>query len=285
MDKLRVLQLSFIAILSVVFVEGFIGLLVGSLAILSDAVHAVFDATTMIILLLTTRMALKPPDREHMYGYAKIESIGGMIGGIALLALAAILLFEAGFRITTNALPVHPEDVGFVAIFYTLGVDMFRVTLTSKAASSDETSVTVKASLFIALADFLSTVFALAGFSLATLNYPLGDTLTSIMLSGFLVYLSIKLLRGSFQELIDAVPKDLAERIRPQVLSMEKVIQCKDLKVRRVGQKYFIEITVTAPEGMSLKEAHDLTSKIEQNIAKAFGDCSVTIHVEPEKEK
>ena len=66
---------------------------------------------------------------------------------------------------------------------------------------------------------------------------------------------------------------------------MEKVIQCKDLKVRRVGQKYFIEVTVTAPEGMSLKEANDLTSKIEQNIAKAFGDCSVTIQVEPEKEK
>ena len=214
MDKLRVLQLSFIAILSVVFVEGFIGLLVGSLAILSDAVHAVLDATIMIILLLTTRMALKPPDREHMYGYAKIESIGGMIGGIALLTLAAILLFEAGFRITTNALPVHPEDVGFVAIFYTLGVDVFRVTLTSKAVSSDEASVTVKASLFIALADFLSTVIALAGFSLATLNYPLGDTLTSIVLSGFLAYLSIKLLRGSFQELIDAVPKDLAERIK-----------------------------------------------------------------------
>ena len=285
MHKLRVLQLSFIAILSVIFVEGVIGLSVNSLAITSDAVHAVFDAATMIVLFLTTRMALKPPDKEHMYGHAKIESIGGMTGGITLLALAAILLSEAVIRITTKAPPVHPEFIGFVAVFYTLGVDVFRVTLTSRAVSSDEASITLKASLFDALSDFSSTVIALVGFSLATLNYPSGDTFASIVLSGFLTYLSIKLLRGSFQELIDTVPKDLAERIKQEVLRVEKVIQCKELKVRRVGQKYFIEITVTAPESMSLKEAHDLASKIERNIVKAFGDCSVTIHVEPEKEK
>lgn len=285
MDKLRVLQLSFIAIFTVVFVEGFIGLLVSSLAILSDAAHALFDSTTMVILFLTTRMALKPPDQEHTYGHAKIESIGGMVGGIALLALAGILLVEAGFRITSNALPVHPEDIGFVAIFYTLAVDFFRVALTSKAASSSGgDSVAVKASFFHALADFSSTVIALVGFGLATLNYPSGDTYASIILSGFLIYLSIKLLRSSFQELSDAIPSDLAEKIKQEVLSAEKVIQCKELKVRRVGQKYFIEITVTAPENMSLKEAHDLTSKIEHNITKGFGDSSVTIHVEPEIE-
>ena len=285
MDKLRVLQLSFIAIFTVVFVEGFIGLLVSSLAILSDAAHALFDSTTMVILFLTTRMALKPPDQEHTYGHAKIESIGGMVGGIALLALAGILLVEAGFRITSNALPVHPEDIGFVAIFYTLAVDFFRVALTSKAASSSGgDSVAVKASFFHALADFSSTVIALVGFGLATLNYPSGDTYASIILSGFLIYLSIKLLGSSFQELSDAIPSDLAEKIKQEVLSAEKVIQCKELKVRRVGQKYFIEITVTAPENMSLKEAHDLTSKIEHNITKGFGDSSVTIHVEPEIE-
>jgi cation diffusion facilitator family transporter len=285
MDKLRVLQLSFIAIFTVVLVEGVIGVLVSSLAILSDAAHAVFDAVTMVILFLTTRMALRPPDEEHTYGHAKIESIGGMIGGIVLLALAAILLAEAELRIMSNTLPVNPEPIGFVAIFYTLGIDIFRVRLTSKAASSAETSITVRASLFNALADFSSTVIALVGFGLASLNYHSGDTFASIVVSGFLIYLSINLLRGSYRELIDTVPADLVERMKQEVLKVEKVIRCRELKVRRVGERYFVEITVTAPESMSLKEAHDLTARIEQNITKAFGECSVTIHVEPEKEK
>jgi cation diffusion facilitator family transporter len=283
MDKLKVLQLSFIAIFTVVLVEGVIGILVSSLAILSDAAHAVFDAVTMVILFLTTRMALRPPDEEHTYGHAKIESIGGMIGGIVLLALAAILLAEAELRIMSNTLPVNPQPIGFVAIFYTLGVDIFRVRLISKAASSSETSITVRASLFDALADFSSTIIALVGFGLASLNYHSGDTFASIVVSGFLIYLSINLLRGSYRELIDTVPADLAERMKQEALKVEKVIRCRELKVRRVGEKYFVEITVTAPESMSLREAHDLTAKIEQNITRAFGECSVTIHVEPEK--
>lgn len=285
MNKLRMFQLSFIAISSVVFVEGIIGLWVSSLAILSDAAHALFDAVTIIILFLTTRMALKPPDKEHTYGHAKMESIGGVIGGIALLVLAAVLLSEAWLRIAIHALPVHPGSIGFVAIFYTLGVDIFRVTLTSKVASLSETSMTVKASLFDALADFSSTIIALVGFGFASLNYSSGDTFASIVLSGFLIYLSIRLLRSSFRELSDTVPGDLAERMKQEVLKVEKVIRCRELKVRRIGEKYSVEITVTAPGSMSLKEAHDLTAKIEQNITKAFGECSVTIHVEPEKEK
>lgn len=285
MDKLRVLKLSFIAIFSVVIVEGIIGLLVSSLAILSDAAHALFDTVTMIILFLTTKMALKPPDQEHTYGHAKIESIGGMIGGITLLVLAGILLSEAWLRITTQALPVHPEPIGFIAVFYTLGIDIFRVTLLSGVAASGDASMTVRASLFHALADFASTVIALIGFGLASLNYPSGDTFASIVLSGFLIYLSINLLRSSYGDLIDTVPGDLAERMRQEVLKAQGVIRCRELKVRRVGEKYSVEITVTTPETISLKEAHDLTVRIEKNIAKTFGECAVTIHVEPEQQK
>jgi divalent metal cation (Fe/Co/Zn/Cd) transporter len=100
-----------------------------------------------------------------------------------------------------------------------------------------------------------------------------------------MVYLSINLLKISYRDLIDTVPRDLAEKMKQEVLKVERVIQCRELKVRRVGEKYSVEITVTAPESMSLKEAHDLTAKIEQNITKAFGECSVTIHVEPEEER
>jgi cation diffusion facilitator family transporter len=285
MEKLRVLQLSFIAVFTVVFVEGFIGIWVNSLAILSDAVHAVFDTVTIAILFLTARMALKPPDEEHTYGHAKIESIGGMIGGIVLLMLTALLLSEAWLRITSHVPAVHPAPVGFMAVFYTLGVDIFRVRLASKATSSGETSITVKVSLFDALADFLSTIIALVGFGLASLNYRSGDTFASIVLSGFMIWISINLLRISYRDLIDTVPRDLAERMKQEVLKVAEVVRCRELKVRRVGEKYSVELTVTAPESMSLKEAHDLTAKIEKNITRAFGECSVTIHVEPEKER
>lgn len=286
MQKLKILQLSFLAIVSVIFVEGIIGFIVNSLAILSDAAHALFDAVTMLILFLTTRMALKPPDEEHPYGHAKIESIGGLIGGIALIALAALLIYEAVLRLLPNAVHVQPEEVGFLAIFYTLAIDVFRISITRKTAQDKvESSITIKASFFHAIADFTSTIIALFGFGLAALlSYYEGDAFASMILSLFLIYLSIGLLRGSFLELSDAVPKQLAEQVRREVMRVRGIKCCNDLKVRRAGSKTFIELTVTAPGEISLKEAHDLTAKIEQNITRNFGECSVTIHVEPEKE-
>jgi cation diffusion facilitator family transporter len=285
MQKLKVLQLSFLAIASVIIVEGLVGFVVNSLAILSDAAHALFDAVTMLILFLTTRMALKPPDEEHPYGHAKIESIGGMIGGISLIALAAVLFYEAVLRLLPEASHVKPEAVGFLAVFYTLGVDVFRITITRKTTyNKTENSITMKASFFHALADFMSTIIALVGFGLAALlSYYDGDAYASLILSIFLIYLSQGLLKGSFLELSDAVPKQLAEEVKQEVMRVKGIKCCNELKVRRVGSTTFIELTVTAPGEISLTEAHDLTAKIEQNITKAFGKCSVTIHVEPEK--
>jgi cation diffusion facilitator family transporter len=286
MQKLRVLQLSFFAIASVIIVEGSIGFIVNSLAILSDAGHALFDAITMLILFLTTRMALKPPDEEHPYGHAKIESIGGMIGGISLIALAAVLFFEAVLRLLPEAVHLQPEEVGFLAIFYTLGIDVFRISITRKTTfDKTENSITMKASFFHALADFMSTIIALVGFGLAALlRYYEGDAFASLILSIFLIYLSLGLLRGSFSELSDEVPPKLADEIKQKVMQVKGIKCCNELKVRRVGSTTFVELTVTAPGEISLKEAHDLTAKIEQNITKAFGKCSVTIHVEPERE-
>jgi len=287
MEKLRALQLSFIAIASVVIVEGFIGAIVNSLAILGDAAHALFDSITMLILFLTTRMALKPPDEEHLYGHAKIESIGGLIGGISLIALAIFILREAILRLMGEVPHLHPASVGFVAVFYTLLVDVFRMTITQRVIlSKNENSVTVKASFFHALADFTSTVIALLGFGLAVLtDYLQTDAIASILLSASLVYLSIKLLRSSYLDLSDAVPGDFAEKIRSEIESEKGISCCKELKVRRVGQKVFIETTITVRSDMMLQEAHDLTAKIEHRIAKKFGESTVTIHVEPEKEE
>lgn len=166
--KIRALQLSFIAIASVVVLEGFVGLITNSLAILGDAAHALLDAVTTLILLVTTQLAVKPPDEEHLYGHGKIEPIGGLIGGVALIGLAFYLFYEAARRIYTityfpGAFAHQHEPIGFIAVGYTLAVDFFRIgTLWGKGKGS----VTVKASLYHALSDFASTLIALIGFGL-----------------------------------------------------------------------------------------------------------------------
>lgn len=278
MKKVKALKLSFIAISTVILFEGIAGAFSNSLAILSDAAHAVFDAVTTLILLVTTQWSQKPPDEEHTYGHAKIESIGGLIGGLVLIALAAVLLFEASMRfISIKEANINP--IGFVAIVYTFCVDFFRIGTLSRTIEGG--SVTVRANLYHALADLTSTLIALVGFYFAAIGVSQGDTMASVILALLLVYLSGRLIKTSALELSDAIPKRILSSLQKEIIKTQGVLECKELKVRKVGTNFFVEVTVFVSEKLGLQEAHDIASATEINIRNYLGDASVTVHVEP----
>jgi len=281
MEKKKALTISFLAILSVVLVEGMSGFITGSLAILSDAAHALFDAVTSFILLVTTSWSLKPPDEEHLYGHEKIEAIGGLIAGVVLSLLASFIIARSFGAIILREIYVNPEFIGFVGIFYTLCVDVVRIGVLRESGES----VTVEAGLYHAFADFASTIIALSGFGLSALGFYYGDPLASIILGVSLIYLSIKLVRKSALELSDAISSDIVRKIKKQILKTQGILECRELKIRKSGPKTFVEATVIVPAYMGLKDAHALASIIESNIAKSIGNSVVTIHMEPEVTK
>lgn len=280
--KLRALKRSAFAISTVVLVEVILGLAVGSLAIISDGVHATFDAITTVALYIATNASLKPPDEEHMYGHEKFEPIGGLVGGIALTGLALLIMFEAILRILQGGtIAFELEYVGWIAIGYTLCIDFFRVRTLLKARESE--SSTMKAGFYHALADLGSTIIALLGFGLAALGFMIGDGLASVVLSVLLSYLSVKLVWGSGMELSDAISRDVAEKVKKAILGTEGVLKYEHLRIRKAGNKNFVRATVQVPEYLDFEQAHDLTSKIEINVKNALENAEVTIHTEPLK--
>ncbi|NWG10531.1 cation diffusion facilitator family transporter [Candidatus Bathyarchaeota archaeon] len=282
---MKVLKLSTIAITSVFLVEAFLGLVVGSLAILSDGMHALFDTLAAFGLFIATRASLKPPDEEHMYGHEKLESLGGLVGGLTLIGLALILMHESILRIIGNRPYINLElkFAGFVAIGYTLCIDFFRVGTFKKALESK--SFTLKAGLYHAVADLGSTIIALLGFGLAAYGFYSGDAIASTVLSLLLIYLSVGLIRSSGMELSDAISKDVAEKVRKEIVSTKGIQKYENLRVRRAGSKTFVEVTLHVPDYVNLEEAHDLASKIEEKIRKSVGNADITIHTEPLKKE
>jgi cation diffusion facilitator family transporter len=278
--KLRTLKLSALAIGLVVIVEVTIGSIVNSLAILSDGLHAMLDAMASVMLFAATRAALKPPDEEHTYGHEKFESIGGLIGGIVLIGIALLVIYEAIMKLMQGTgVNAGLELAGFVAIGYTFATDVVRVTIFRKATSSEST--TVKVGFYHAIADLSSTVIAFLGFGLAIVGFSQGDSLASIVLGVLLGYLSIGLVRSNVMELSDSASKETVQKIRKEILSNEGALKCGTLKVRKVSSKMFIDATVQVSNRMSLEEAHALASKLEANLEKTFGNVDATIHIEP----
>jgi cation diffusion facilitator family transporter len=278
--KLRSLKLSTIAISSVVLVELVLGVFAGSLAIVSDGLHATLDAVTTLVLFLATRASLRPPDEEHMYGHEKFESIGGLTGGIALVGIACFIIYEAVLRIL-NAQKINfgLEYAGWIAIGYTFCIDFFRVGTFFKSRKSS--SSTMKAGLYHAVADLSSTVIAFLGFGLAALGFIYGDALASMVLGVLLTYLSLRLVWESGMELSDSISKGVSNNIRNRILKTRGIRKCVDLKIRRAGDKTFVNATVQVPDYLNLEEAHDLTSQIEADLKGLLGNADVTIHIEP----
>ena len=282
--KLRVLKFSAVAITSVVIVEVVLGLLVDSLAILSDGLHALLDVFSTVMLFVATRAALKPPDEDHMYGHEKYEAIGGLIGGIILVGVAILIFYEAAVRVVGNVQVNEGLQIaGFLAIGYTLCIDVFRVTIFRGAEHSESTSF--KAGFYDAISDLGSTLIALLGFGLATMGFYYGDAIASVFLGCMLTFLSIRLARASIRELSDTASKEIVQKTRKTVLSHDGIRDCRTLKVRKVGSKIFADCTVQVSSLMSLEEAHALASEIEEDLEKTFGNVDATIHIEPAEEE
>ncbi|MEM2110776.1 MAG: cation diffusion facilitator family transporter [Candidatus Bathyarchaeia archaeon] len=278
--KIETLKLSITAVTSVVLVEVSLGLIVNSLAILSDGLHALLDALTTFVLFVATRVSLKPPDEEHMYGHEKFESIGGLIGGIALIGVAAFVMFEAVVKIIEGGyINRELEFVGFIAIGYTLCIDFIRVGTFMKAIRSE--SSTMKAGLYHAVSDLSSTIIALFGFGLAAIGFYYGDSIASIVLSVLLAYLSIRLAWSSGMELSDIVSREVVRKVKTEITSQKDVLGYENLKVRKSGEKIFIRATLKVPDYISLEEAHEISAKIESGIKSTFGNAEIAFHIEP----
>ncbi|MFH0848040.1 MAG: cation-efflux pump [archaeon] len=281
MNKIRALELSLVAIGSVVLFELVAGTIANSLVILSDAGHAAFDTITTLMLLITVRLAQRPPDENHTYGHEKIESIGGLVAGITLLVIAVSLVYESGSRLAFGGTSPQPELIGFLAIGYTLCVDVFRIGTLRKAKGGGD--VTVKANLYHAIGDMGSTTVALAGYFLATkIGIPQADAIGSLILGVFLAYLSVSLTRSSGMELSDSIPNKTLKEVQKRISGVEGVLRYKELKARKVGARYFVDTTAILPEFADLHAAHEMATRIENSITSLLSNATVVVHVEPQ---
>jgi len=291
--KRNALQMSLVAISSVFVFEFVAGILTNSLALITDGAHALLDAVVTAILIIAVTLALKPRDIDHTYGHGKIETIGGLIGGIALFVVAIFFIYEASMRIVfpePSAL-VNAGTIGFAAIFYTLAVDGFRITVLRRAMSRTELTggqSTLKADFYHAFADLASTTVAFAGIWLATAGFGYGDSIAALILGVFLAYLSSRFAYQNAMELTDVISPKLVATVRQAANCTEGVLECSDVKMRRVGRDTFVEATIMMSSDKSFESAHDISAQVESNIGESLSKAgldvkpsNITVHFEP----
>ena len=278
-SKTRVLQISLVAIASAFLVEMIFGLVSNSLALITDSIHALLDVFVTIILLLAVRMAVKPPDAEHTYGHGKIESLGGLLGGIAILLIACLFIYESLTRIQ-NPSQELPGLYAIIGGIYTIGIDIFRVILLKRAIKKIG-GLTLKADFYHAFMDLGSTLVAITGIVFVNYGIIVGDLIAALILGVLLVALSIKLVYRTALDLTDVISPVMVNRVREIVKDTRDVIDVEQILMRRSGDIIFADITITLSADTTFDRAHDTASRVEENIKRVIPNLAVTIHFEP----
>jgi len=280
-QRTKVLQISLLAIFSAFVVELIFGLVSNSLALITDSIHALLDSVVTLVLLLAARMAIKPPDAEHTYGHGKIESLGGLIGGIAIFLIACFFIYESINRIQSPPPNVLPGMFAIIGGLYTIGIDIFRIILLRRSIQKIG-GTTLKADFYHAFMDLGSTLVAIIGIVLVSYGLYHGDFVAALILGGLLAVLSVKLVYKTALDLTDIISPELVKNVREIATSTQGVIGADPILMRRSGDTTFADVTISLRGDTSFDKAHEISSNVERNIKNKIPNASITIHFEPD---
>ena len=282
-QRTKVLQISLLAIFSAFLVELIFGLVSNSLALITDSIHALLDSVVTLVLLLAARMAIKPPDAEHTYGHGKIESLGGLIGGIAIFLIACFFIYESINRLQSPPPNILPGMFAIIGGLYTIGIDVFRIILLRRSIQKIG-GTTLKADFYHAFMDLGSTLVAIIGIVLVSYGLYHGDFVAALILGGLLAVLSVKLVYKTALDLTDIISPDLVKNVRNIATSTKGVIDADPILMRRSGDTIFADVTISLRGDTSFDNAHEISSNVEENIKNEIPNASITIHFEPDWE-
>ena len=269
------------------FVAGIVG---HSAAMTADAVHSFSDLLTDAVVLFFVRISSKPEDRDHEYGHGKYETLATTIIGIALAAVSVSLGWKAVeallFWYSGGSLPAPGMLALWAAVVSIVLKELvYRYTVHRGHVLN---SPAVEANAWHHRSDALSSLGTLAGIGGAILlgdRWTVLDPLAGLVVSLFILRVAWKLLKGSFNELLEAsLPDEVEREILKVVNSFPDVSDPHHLRTRRIGSRYAIELHIRMDGTMPLADSHARTCEIERALKARFGERThITLHVEPRK--
>jgi cation diffusion facilitator family transporter len=261
-----------------------VGVLSGSIAILSEALHSGSDLIAAVIAFLAVRRAAQPPDDRHHYGHEKVENLSGVVEALLIIGAAAVIIFEA----------VRKLFEGVTIDFVWLGVAVMAVSgvvnlVVSRAVLYPVARRTQSAALEADAAHLLTDVYTSFGVAGGLLLVQLTgiewiDPVAAMAVAGLIMHTGYKLVMGSTRVLLDETlaPEEL-EAIRRCIKEHQGTIISgyHRLRARKAGSRRHIDLHITVDESLRVGEAHDVAEHIAADIRECIPNADVLVHIEP----
>ncbi len=271
------------------FLAGIIG---HSAAMVADAVHSLSDFVTDIVVIVFVKISGKPQDESHDYGHGKYETLATAIIGVVLMGAGIGILVSSVTGIVDAFNGKVLEAPGILALVAAALSIILKEILYQYTAFKGKKldSKAVVANAWHHRSDAFSSVGTLIGIAGAIFlgeKWRVLDPIAAFIVSTFIIKVAVDLVKPCIDELLEkSLSNEVEEKILSIVTAFPEVDQPHHLRTRRIGNNIAIEIHIRMDGTMSLRDAHDITKKIESAIKDEFGSGThIGIHMEPKKVK
>jgi cation diffusion facilitator family transporter len=278
--KSRVAAISIFASAGMAAAKFVVGIAIGSLALISEALHSSVDLVATVITWMVVRVSDRPADKEHHYGHGKLESISAL-GVIALLyVLAGGILVESYSRLREGAPPPTISAIPFIVLLIDIAVNFWRARALHRTAHETK-SQALEADALHFTSDVFGSSAVIVGLGLSAFGFAWGDAAAAIAVAVLISLLGLRLARATVETLLDRAPEGALEKATAAIKAVPGVVDVERLRVRMVGAKHFIDATVQVPRTYPIDRVEEIKRKAQEAVTTALGDADLTFTAVP----
>jgi len=278
--KSRVAAISIFASAGMAAAKFVVGIAIGSLALISEALHSSVDVIATVVTWMVVRVSDLPADKEHHYGHGKLESLSAL-GVIAMLyVLAGGILVESYSRLHEGAPPPTLSAIPFIVLLLDIAVNFWRARALQRAAHETRSQALAADALHFG-SDVLGSVAVIIGLALSGLGYAWGDAAAAVGVAIVIAMLGLRLARSTVETLVDRAPEGASEKATAAIRAVPGVVGVERLRVRMVGSTHFIDAIVQVPRTYPIDRVEEIKRKAQAAVAKALEDADLTFTAVP----
>jgi cation diffusion facilitator family transporter len=278
--KSRVAAISIFASAAMAVAKFVVGIAIGSLALISEALHSSVDLVATVVTWLVVQVSGKPADEEHHYGHGKLESLSAL-GVIAMLyVLAGGILVESWSRLREGAPPPTLSAIPFIVLLVDIAVNLWRARALHRTARDTKSQALAADALHFA-SDVLGSLAVIAGLALSGLGYVWGDAAAAIGVAVVISLLGLRLARSTVETLLDRAPEGVSEKAAAAIRAVPGVVGIERLRARMVGPTHFIDAIVQVPRTYPIDRIDEIKRKAQAAVTGALDDADLTFTAVP----
>lgn len=268
-----------------IVVKSVAGVLGNSQALIADAVHSVSDFFTDAVVLLGLKYGRRPPDADHHFGHARIETMASAVVGISLIAVAFYLGYRSAMNIYLHVV-THPTYLALAgaALSIVIKEALYQYTV---IVGKRIRSQAVIANAWHHRSDALSSVavFIGVGGALIKPGWHVLDAYAALLVSFFIAEVGIDVLWSALREMADTAPRqEFLDKVEQCVSGVPGIQGMHDLKVRSIGGSYYIQVHIVVDKNMSVAQSHRILNEARGCLYSEIENIGeIIVHVDPSR--